>query len=228
MCWLNTAHRSAFWVDVVFFFLLFFGFGRGQVMGRRVEGGSKEGASDCSTTVSPPTTTDWLSVDLTGMLLSLSLLVGSELRLVVTANVWIWMLPWVAVRNVLLQRQGANQSNDGTVANQKPKIFTVNRTVSKTLNGMWQQWIITLQLIPSDSSLLSHRLAYLCRAPPSYTGLDCQWVQYQVVIRSSAFWLEALKKKTEAGFQHVPCGAVQWFILIALAAHNYRRERVTS
>lgn len=30
---------------------------------------------------------DWLSVDLTGMLLSLFLLVGSELRLVVTANV---------------------------------------------------------------------------------------------------------------------------------------------
>lgn len=81
---------------------------------------------------------DWLSADLTGMLLSLLLLVGSELRLIVTANVWIWMLPWVTVRNVLLKSQGTNQSNNGTLNNQKPKIFTVNRTVSKTLNGMWQ------------------------------------------------------------------------------------------
>lgn len=183
---------------MLFFFLLLFGFGRGQVRG----GEWKVGVKKVRLTVVEQSD-DWLSVDLTGMLLSLFLLVGSELRLVVTANVWIWMLPWVTVRNVLLKIQGTNQSNDSTVTNQKPKFFTVNRTVSKTLNGMWQQWIITLQLIPSDSSLLSHRLAYLCWAPPSYTGLDRQWVQHQVVIRSSAFWFKK-KKKLRQDFSMSP------------------------
>lgn len=47
-------------------------------------------------------------------------------------------------------------------------------------------------------------MAYLSWAPPSYTGLDCQWVKYQVVIRSSAFWLEALKKKLRQDFSMSP------------------------
>lgn len=96
------------------FFLLLFGFGRGQVWG----GEWKVGVKKVRLTVVEQSD-DWLSVDLTGMLLSLFLLVGSELRLLVTANVWIWMLPWVTVRNVLLKRQGTNQSNNGTVANHK-------------------------------------------------------------------------------------------------------------
>lgn len=67
---------------MLFFFLLLFRFGRGQVWG----GEWKVGVKKVRLTVVEQSD-DWLSVDLTGMLLSLSLLVGSELRLVVTANV---------------------------------------------------------------------------------------------------------------------------------------------
>lgn len=53
---------------------------------------------------------------------------------------------------------------------------------------MWQQWIITLYIIPSHLSILSHRLTELCWAPSLYTVLASHRVQYQVVSKSSASW----------------------------------------
>ena len=62
--------------------------------------------------------TRWLSVVLTDMLLSCVVVGWLRPRRIVTADVWIWMLPWVTARNALQRRQGSRQSQDCKVANQ--------------------------------------------------------------------------------------------------------------
>lgn len=112
MCWLNTVYRSAIRVGVVFSLHCFglVNMERRRV-GRWVEGGRGKGGQIFDSD-------DCLSVVLTDMLLSYVVACWLQHRLIVTANVWIWMLPWVTARNVLLKRQGTHQSKDWEVANQ--------------------------------------------------------------------------------------------------------------